>query len=129
MAMFCDGPRSIAVCGDVIKNAWKAVTGRAGRVMTDEGTARASIKTVLAAAPVIVPGHDTPFIMGAGGVEFLIPFHWEIKATLYPEMPERTVPNLERPAGVVTDPTSAEENGVKNDYDPERKGVMGADIP
>lgn len=129
MAMFCDGPRRIAVCGDVIKNAWEAVTGKAGMVMTDEATAGASIKTVLAEAPVIVPGHDTPFTMGAGSVEFLIPFHWEIKVTLYPDIPERTVLNLERPAGFVPDRASVEESSMNHDHDPKGKGVMEPNIP
>lgn len=32
MAMFCEGP-GIAVCGDVIKNAWEAITGKAGTAL------------------------------------------------------------------------------------------------
>ena len=99
MAMFCDGPRSVAVCGDVIKNAWEAVTGKASMAMTDEATAVSSIRTVLDEASVIVPGHDTPFVMGAGGVDFLIPFRWEVKVSLYPDEPEQTVASLYRPAG------------------------------
>jgi glyoxylase-like metal-dependent hydrolase (beta-lactamase superfamily II) len=111
MAMFCDGPRSIAICGDVIKNAWEAVTGKA---MIDEATAGSSMRTVLDEGSVIVPGHDTPFIMGAGdSVEFLIPFCWEVKSNLYPEMPERTVLKLERRAGIVHDRTSVEDIGMK----------------
>jgi len=99
MVMFCDGPRTIAVCGDVIKNAWEAVTGKAGTVITDGATVASSIQMVLDDASVIVPGHDTPFIMGAGGVEFLIPFRWEVKVSLYPDKQDRPVMNLYRPEG------------------------------
>lgn len=117
IAMFYDGPRSIAVCGDVIKNAWEAVTGKAGMAMTDEATAEASIRTVVDEASVIVPGHDTPFTIGAGGIEFLIPFLWEIKATLYPDIPERTILKLERRAGIAHDRTSVENVGMKKGQD------------
>jgi hypothetical protein len=39
------------------------------------------------------------FSMGAGGVEFLIPFRWEVKVSLYPDKPDRPVMNLHRPEG------------------------------
>ena len=43
MAMICDGPYRMAVCGDAVKNAWEAVTGRAGMPLAGEAAASASI--------------------------------------------------------------------------------------
>jgi glyoxylase-like metal-dependent hydrolase (beta-lactamase superfamily II) len=98
MAMFCDDPRSVAVCGDVIKNAWEAVTGKAGMALAGDA-ASASIKNILNDFSILIPGHDTPFAMAAGGVNFLSPFRWEVKISLYPDGPEQTAANLYRQAG------------------------------
>lgn len=98
MAMFCEEPSGVAVCGDVIKNAWEAVTGKAGQASAGEAVAAASIKRILNDFSILVPGHDTPFAMDAGGVKFLTPFRWEIKISLYPDGPEQTVASLFRPA-------------------------------
>jgi len=98
MAMFCDDPRSVAVCGDVIKNAWEAVTGKAGMALAGDAAA-SSIKNILNDFSILIPGHDTPFIMDAGGVNFLSPFRWEVKISLYPDGPEQTVASPSRQAG------------------------------
>ena len=87
------------MCGDVIKNAWEAVTRKAGMPLAGEVVACSSIQNLINEASVIVPGHDTPFVLNADGVEFLGPFRWEIKISPYPERPERTVSDLYRPAG------------------------------
>ncbi len=113
MAMFCDGPGSIAVCGDVIKNAWEAVTGKAGMALAGDAVAGSSIRIVLEGARVVIPGHEGPFCRKPEGIDYLFPFLWEIKATLYPDIPERTVLKLERRAGVAHDRTSVEERNMK----------------
>ncbi|OHE30196.1 MAG: hypothetical protein A3K40_01115 [Syntrophobacterales bacterium RIFOXYC2_FULL_60_23] len=99
MAMFCEEPSGAAVYGDVIKNAWEAVTCRAGKASAGEAVAASSIRRILNDFSILVPGHDTPFTMDAGGVKFLTPFRWEIKISLYPEGPEQTVASLYRTAG------------------------------
>lgn len=117
LAMLCDGPRSVAVCGDVIKNAREAVTGKAGMAMAGEAAAGSSIRSVLEGAGMVIPGHDGPFSRTPEGIEYLFPFRWEIKATLYPDIPERTVLKLERRAGVAHARSSDEENGMQKGYD------------
>jgi len=99
MAMFCEEPSGAAVCGDVIKNAWEAVTGKAGQASAGEAVAASSIKRILSDFSILVPGHDTPFAMDAGGIRFLTPFRWEIKISLYPDGPEQTVASPYRTAG------------------------------
>lgn len=125
MAMFCEEPSGVAVCGDVIKNAWEAVTGKAGQALAGAEVAGASIRSVLEGARVVIPGHDSPFCRHPEGIEYLVPFRWEIKATLYPDIPERTVLKLERRAGVALAPASVEERAVKKDPDKKRKGGDG----
>lgn len=121
MAMFCEDSGA-AVCGDVIKNTWEAVTGKAGQAAAGEAAAGASIRSVLEAATIVIPGHDSPFCRQPEGIEYLLPFRWEIKATLYPDIPERTVLQLERRAGVALALASVEESAVKKDPDKKRKG-------
>ncbi len=81
------------------KNAWEAVTCRAGKASAGEAVAASSIRRILNDFSILVPGHDTPFTMDAGGVKFLTPFRWEIKISLYPEGPEQTVASLYPTAG------------------------------
>lgn len=129
MAMFCDGPPRVAVCGDAVKNAWEAVTGRSGMPLAGDATASASIASILREATVLVPGHDVPFVMNADGVEFLAPFRWEVKISLYPDGPEETVASLHRPAGPARAPKGGtrrfhhKENGVepRPGQDPDKK--------
>ena len=124
MAMFCEDSGA-AVCGDVIKNAWEAVTGKAGQAAAGEAAAASSIRFVMAGAGTVIPGHDSPFCKKPEGIEYLFPFRWEIKASLYPDLPERTILNLERWAGVALDRASVEESAVKKDPDKKRKGGDG----
>lgn len=95
LVMLCEGSETTAVCGDVIKNAWEAVGGKAAMaISTDDATA--SIRAVMARAEVIVPGHDRPFRHFRGGLEFLSPFHWEIWANLFPEPRDHLVLSLKK---------------------------------
>jgi glyoxylase-like metal-dependent hydrolase (beta-lactamase superfamily II) len=129
MAMFCDGTPRVAVCGDAIKNAWEAVTGRSGMPLAGAAAARSSIATILREATVVVPGHDVPFSMGAGGVEFLAPFRWKVDISLYPDGPGETVASVRRPAGPAGTPKGGttrfrqEENVVEPgpDQGPDKK--------
>ena len=96
MALFGNGA---VACGDVIKNGWEAVTGKAGQAAAGEEAASASIAAVKARAEAIIPGHDSPFRLGPGSIEYLQPFRLEVRASLYPDPPERSVLTLERRAG------------------------------
>jgi len=100
MAMFCKVAHNIiAVCGDVIKNAWEAVSGKSGMALAGEAIAGSSIQTILQEASVIIPGHDNPFVINNNGVTFITPFHWKVLASLYPGEQGQTVTSLYRPSG------------------------------
>ena len=115
MALFCDEGDGTVVCGDVIKNGWEAIAGKAGQAAAGEERAAEIIAIAMAGGATIIPGHDTPFCQRPGGIEFLFPFRMEIKATLYPDLPERTVLTLERPAGAAHHQAS-EAGRFTNDF-------------
>lgn len=75
---------TIAICGDVIKNAWDALTGEPSAAGFDAAQGRNSIKRVLERAEIIIPGHDRPFCMRDGALEFLSPFSWQVRGHLFP---------------------------------------------
>lgn len=115
LALFCNEGDGTVVCGDVIKNGWEAISGKAGQAAAGEERAAASIAMAMAGGATLIPGHDTPFCQRPEGIEFLFPFRMEIKATLYPEPPERTVLTLERPAGAAH-PQTSEAGRFTNDF-------------
>ncbi|NIS78977.1 MAG: MBL fold metallo-hydrolase [Anaerolineales bacterium] len=100
LAMFYKATSTVAVCGDVIKNVWEALTGKEEMALGGSNLAWSSIEALLVRADVIVPGHDRPFIRRDKGVEFLTPFTWEVRTNLYPEGQDKSVLNLNFPAGV-----------------------------
>ncbi|MGD2125797.1 MAG: MBL fold metallo-hydrolase [Desulfobacteraceae bacterium] len=100
LTMFWNGSEVIAVCGDVIKNAWEAETGQAEIALAGDSLATESINRVQEKATVIIPGHDRPFRRREEGLEFLTPFSWRIQASLYPKEAGQTVLGLDFPAGL-----------------------------
>lgn len=95
IVMLCRGSENTAVCGDVIKNAWEAASGRPDMAASAADAAE-SIRVVMAQADVIIPGHDRPFRHFQGGLEFLAPFQWEVRTNLYPEPLNNPVLVMER---------------------------------
>jgi N-acyl homoserine lactone hydrolase len=104
LVMFLKGPSTIAVCGDVIKNGWEALTGEPTTNCADRVQAQASISQVLEKARVIVPGHDGPLIRQSDGVEYLSDFNWEVQGYLYPRPREEVIIKVSRPAGYYPKP-------------------------
>lgn len=98
LAMFYEGPAPVAVCGDVIKNAWEAVTGESSMALAGRSVARSSIERVLQLASIVIPGHDRPFIRSEKGIEFLAPFSWEIRTSLYPDEQDKSALKISLPA-------------------------------
>ncbi len=94
LVLFCAGGTA-AVCGDVVKNAWEAVTGSAAMAVSAVD-ATASIRGLMARAPIIVPGHDRPFRHFKGEVEYLAPLRFEVTANLFPDSPNATLLELKR---------------------------------
>jgi N-acyl homoserine lactone hydrolase len=95
IVMLCKGSENTAVCGDVIKNAWEAASGKAAMAASAKDAAE-SIRVVMAQAEVIIPGHDRPFRHFQRGLEFLSPFQWEVRTNLYPEPLNNPVLVMER---------------------------------
>jgi N-acyl homoserine lactone hydrolase len=86
LVLLYDGPDGRAsVCGDALKNAWEAVTGEAVMALAGHERARSSIRELVEADRVIVPGHDRPFLMKEGVPKFLKPCQWELRADWYPQ--------------------------------------------
>ncbi|UCF84976.1 MAG: MBL fold metallo-hydrolase [Desulfobacteraceae bacterium] len=97
LTMFYDGPLSVAVCGDVIKNAWEAVKGESSMALAGSEAAKTSIADVLERASVVIPGHDRPFMRSKEGVKFLTPFQWEVRTSIYPDEQDKPVLRLNLP--------------------------------
>jgi glyoxylase-like metal-dependent hydrolase (beta-lactamase superfamily II) len=79
-----EGPSSVAICGDVIKNAWDALNGKPSAAGVDAAAARESIGKVMEKADVLVPGHDRPFAFRHGAIQFLSPFFWQVRGHILP---------------------------------------------
>lgn len=97
-------PETVAVCGDVIKNAWDAVKGEPGVIRGDFTAAGRSIRHVLEKSRVIIPGHDRPFSIRNGALEFLAPFSWQVSGSLMPGPQDEVLLDIRLPEAVVENP-------------------------
>ncbi|MCE5333827.1 MAG: MBL fold metallo-hydrolase [Desulfobacteraceae bacterium] len=84
LVLFRKEADTVAICGDVIKNAWDAVNGKPGAAGVDDKAAARSIRHVLERARIIVPGHDRPFCLEGESLAFLSPFSWEVRGSILP---------------------------------------------
>jgi len=107
--MFYKGPFLIAVCGDAIKNSWEALTGKAAICFGNPHQAKESIKNILQTASVIIPGHDRPFMIQKGGLEFLAPFQWEVRGNIFPKEQDGLILSMNIPSGFYSDPRQSME--------------------
>jgi glyoxylase-like metal-dependent hydrolase (beta-lactamase superfamily II) len=99
LVMFCEGPTPLTVCGDLIKNAWEAVTGApafAGAVPEEAG---GNIRRVTAREGILIPGHDRPFVFSGAEVNYLMPFSWEVFGNFYPRSRDERLTAISLPAG------------------------------
>jgi N-acyl homoserine lactone hydrolase len=83
-----DGGRAI-ICGDAIHNAAVARSGRNPLVFWNEEQANASIRRVAQSGAVIYPGHDRPFRLKDGEVQYQTEFKLTITGA-GPETPGAT---------------------------------------
>jgi glyoxylase-like metal-dependent hydrolase (beta-lactamase superfamily II) len=97
-------PATVALCGDVIKNAWDAVKGEPTAASLDPLSGRESIHHVLKKAQVIVPGHDRPFLLHGDALDFLSPFSWQIMGNLLPGPLDEVMLDIRLPATVLGHP-------------------------
>lgn len=102
MALLVDTQDGLAaIAGDALPSAWSVVTGLPRLVFWDETQAKASVAKLLAAAKLFYPGHDRPFRMRDGRVEYsenaAINFRGiqDVGAESGPEFYYRLVPSTE----------------------------------
>lgn len=81
--------------GDALHFARIALTGRNPLVFWNEQEANDSIKKMVAAADVLYPGHDRPFRLVNGEIEYTEPFQLQIQGVT-PEMEGVTFDTPER---------------------------------
>ena len=84
LAMFYEQQNTVAVCGDVIKNGWEALTGKASSAGVDDRKTAENVAYITHRAQVIVPGHDRPFILRKNGLEYLTDIAWQVQASFFP---------------------------------------------
>ncbi len=101
LVVFRHGFGTVAICGDVIKNAWDAVNGSPGSAGVDAEAAGRSIKHVLGRARTIIPGHDRPFSYSGESVEFLSPFGWQVSGSLLPGPRDEILLDIDLPVETV----------------------------
>jgi glyoxylase-like metal-dependent hydrolase (beta-lactamase superfamily II) len=99
LSLFYSDTPSVAVCGDVVKNAWEAVSGAPTTQSLDDDLSRKSIKTVRQRGEVIIPGHDCPFRLCDEGLEYLGAFSWEIYGDVFPRPQNEIIYTLEMSRG------------------------------
>jgi glyoxylase-like metal-dependent hydrolase (beta-lactamase superfamily II) len=99
LAMFYDGGVTVAVCGDVIKNGWEALTGEAGSPGVVAGRLQENIRFIAGRADVIVPGHDRPFALRKNGIEYLTDLTWLVQGNFFPRPQDEVLLNLEMKGG------------------------------
>ncbi|NQU04270.1 MAG: MBL fold metallo-hydrolase [Syntrophaceae bacterium] len=100
LVMFCEEPVPTAVCGDVVKNAWEAVTGEATSACVDKHSIRESITKVLKRAEIIIPGHDRPFVLRDDGLDYLTAVTWKVHGNFFPGPLNETLLDLSTQEGV-----------------------------
>jgi len=98
LALFFEQGQTVAVCGDIIKNAWEAVRGQSAMAEDGEKAAH-SIRALLDQAEIILPGHDRPFRLNGDTVQYLAGFALEVRLSLFPEPPEIPLLHIDLPPG------------------------------
>ena len=84
MALLWSGSTTAAICGDILKNGWEAITGRSLSAGGDDEQVLESIRYLVENADVLVPGHDRPLRLQNNGINYLESFAWTIEGNFYP---------------------------------------------
>ena len=85
LTMFYEEATRIAICGDVIKNGWEALTGEAVSPGVENNRIDQNIKQITNRSDVIVPGHDRPFRIRNDGLVYLTDYTWEVYGNFCPQ--------------------------------------------
>ena len=76
------------LCGDSPKSAWEFIRGFPLHCYGSLEDFKDSIKKIRRVADLIIPGHDRPFLIKKGKVEYKKPLRIEIYVNLIPEEEE-----------------------------------------
>ena len=99
LAMFYERLKTVAVCGDVIKNAWEAETGVPGYPGVATQQTRNNVKQIKERSDIIIPGHDRPFQICSGGVDYLTDLNWQVTGSFFPGNQNEVLINLDLEKG------------------------------
>jgi glyoxylase-like metal-dependent hydrolase (beta-lactamase superfamily II) len=99
LAMFYHEAATVAICGDVIKNGWEALSGEASTTGIDVNRMRENVKFIDNRADVIIPGHDRPFIIKEKGLEYLTDVNWQVQGNFFPRPENEVLLNINMKGG------------------------------
>ena len=94
LAMFYKNLKTVAVCGDVIKNALEAMTGVATSPGVTTQKTKINLKQIKERSDLIIPGHDRPFQFCKGGLNYLTDLKWQVNGSFFPGNQNETFLNL-----------------------------------
>ncbi len=104
LSLFYAGPPSVAVCGDVAKNAWEVVTCETASPSLDDDLTQKSISVIKQRGEIIIPGHDRAFMLRDEGLEYLGGFSWEIYGNVFPRPQNEIILTLDMQGGFYQKP-------------------------
>jgi glyoxylase-like metal-dependent hydrolase (beta-lactamase superfamily II) len=101
LVLFLKKSRTVAVCGDAIKNTWEAIKGNVVQAFGNRSEARKSIRRIISVADLIVPGHDRALCLKPKGVYYPQRLTWNLIMNLYPDYEGKVIFRLRRWKGIV----------------------------
>lgn len=99
LVMFLEKPAPLCVCGDLIKNAWEAVTGVPAFPGAMPEESAANIQRVVSREGILIPGHDRPFAIEGSEVYYLMPLSWEVYGNFFPRSRDECILTVSLPEG------------------------------
>ncbi len=101
LVMFCEAPAPLTVCGDLIKNAWEAISGAPASPGAVPSETSVNIRRVKSREGILIPGHDRPLVLNGSGVDYLVPFSLEVFGNFYPRPRDETLMTISLKPGKV----------------------------
>jgi hypothetical protein len=97
--MFYQQHTPVAVCGDVIKNGWQALSEKTGLAGGDDQKTAENVEYISTRAEIIIPGHDRPFIFKDNGLEYLTDVAWQVQGDFFPRPQNEVLLNIDMKGG------------------------------
>lgn len=99
LVLFGTVPVPVALCGDALKNGWELYHPGAATTAADEAERIKGIAVLKARAQVFFPGHDRPFGLRSGGLEYLSAYDFKITGNVFPRTRDAALLELDLSAG------------------------------